>query len=124
MLFAGETSLGSQITGASTFSAEFASQGPRDKRGRSLRQLDLARRMFRYPCSYLIYSASFDNLPDLAKQRVYRRLWEVLSGQDTSSAFAHLSTADREAILEILRDTKSGLPAYWYSIRSIDARSH
>lgn len=113
MLFGGEAALECPIKGASNFTVEFEKQGPRDKRGRSLRQFDLTRRMFRYPCSYLIYSESFDHLPDLAKQRVYRRLWDVLSGEDHSPAFAHLSNADRQAILEILRDTKNGLPDYW-----------
>ncbi len=44
---------------------------------------------------------------------VYRRLWEVLSRQDKSKDFARLSTEDRQAILEILRDTKPSLPAYF-----------
>ena len=42
-----------------------------------------------------------------------RRLWEVLSGADTSNPFAHLSAADRAAVLAILRETKPGLPDYW-----------
>jgi len=113
MLFAGETPLQSRIAGTSGFAAEFAKQGPKDRRGRSLRQFDLTRRMFQYPCSYLIYSEAFDNLPEQARERIYRRLWDVLTGKDTSSAYAHLSTEDRMAILEILTDTKSGLPEYW-----------
>jgi hypothetical protein len=113
MLFAGETPLQSRIAGTSNFAAEFTKQGPEDHRGRSLRQFDLTRRMFQYPCSYLIYSEAFDHLPEQATQRIYRRLWEVLTGHDNSSTFNHLSTADRRAIYEILRDTKAGLPEYW-----------
>ena len=41
-----------------------------------------------------------------AKNYVYRRLREVLTGADTRLEFAHLSPSDRTAILEILRDTK------------------
>jgi hypothetical protein len=44
---------------------------------------------------------------------VYRRLYEVLRGRDESAKFARLTTADRRAILEIVRDTKSGLPDFW-----------
>ena len=69
--------------------------------------------MFKYPCSYLIYSAAFDGLPAEVKDYVYRRLWEVLSGQDTGKDFAHLSAADRQAAREILLETKPGLPGYW-----------
>jgi hypothetical protein len=61
----------------------------------------------------LIYSQAFEGLPERVRQRVYQRLWEVLSGQDQASKYAHLSTADRQAILDILRETKPGLPAYW-----------
>ena len=78
----------------------------RDAQGRSLRDFDLTRRLFRYPLSYVIYSPAFDALPDDAKGIFYRRLNEVLTGADTSEDFAHLSAADRTAILEILRDTK------------------
>jgi hypothetical protein len=67
----------------------------------------------KYPLSYLIYSPAFDGLPDLAKDRVYRRLWEVLSGRDEKKEFQHLSAEDRQTIVEILRETKPGLPAYW-----------
>ena len=119
MLFADEAPLQGKVAGTSTFAAEFANQGPRDRRGRSLRQFDLTRRLFRYPCSYLIYSEAFDNLPEPARQRVYRRLWEVLSGLDTSPIFKSLSVSDRQSILEILRETKPDLPEYWHSTSTI-----
>ena len=106
MLFVGETPLTDPVAGTSAFAAEFMKQGPRDKQGRSLRDLDLKRRLLRYPLSYLVYSKSFDGMPDSLKSYVSRRFHEVLSGQDTSPDFAHLSEADRKAILEILKDTK------------------
>jgi hypothetical protein len=89
------------------FSEEFVAQGPRDEQGRSLRQLDLTERLFRYPCSYLIYSQAFDTLPELTKKYIYGRLREVLGGQDRNEEFAHLSDADRKAIREILEETKA-----------------
>jgi hypothetical protein len=67
----------------------------------------------RYPCSYMVYSAAFDALPASLKDAVYRRLWTVLSGGDTSPRYAHLAQQDRQAIAEILRDTKPDLPAYF-----------
>jgi hypothetical protein len=60
----------------------------------------------------MIYSPSFDRLPQTAKDLVYRRMWEVLSGRDKAKRYARLSRADRDAVLEILRDTKPDLPAY------------
>ncbi len=106
LLFAGAAPLTAPVQGTSKFASEFAAQGPRDSKGRSLRDFDLKTRLFRYPLSYLIYSKAFDELPPPAKDYVYRRLREVLSGQDKSRTYAHLSDADRAAILEILRETK------------------
>jgi len=113
MLFAGEDPLKAPVAGVSTFTKTFPQRGPRDSRGRSLRDFDLKTRLFRYPLSYMIYDAAFDALPDMAKERVYRRLYDVLAGKDRAEAFAHLSAEDRRAILEIVRDTKKDLPAYW-----------
>jgi hypothetical protein len=96
----------SPISGNSGFDAWFQKQGPRDSRGRSLRELDLRTRLFRYPLSYLIYSDGFEGLPEYAKRYVYERLAQVLRGEDRSKPFAKLSAADRQAILEILSATK------------------
>ena len=113
LLFTDEAQLDGAIKGTSGFAAAFTARGPRDGRGRSLRELDLTTRMLRYPCSWMIYSAGFDALPPMARERIYRRLWEVLTGADQTAAYARLTPADRTAILEILRATKKGLPDYW-----------
>jgi hypothetical protein len=113
MLFADEARMKYPIEGISTFTKTFPQRGPRDKQGRSLRDFDLKTRMFRYPLSYFIYGETFDNLPAVAKDAVYRRLHKVLSGKEKGTRYARLSAADRRAILEILRETKPGLPAYY-----------
>jgi hypothetical protein len=113
LLFSEEARLTDPVRGTAPFAREFARRGVRDRRGRSLRDLELNRRLFAYPCSYLIYSAAFDALPGPVKDYVLRRLWDVLTGKDTSKDFAHLSAADRKAIREILLATKEGLPGYW-----------
>lgn len=113
MLFAGEAKIREPITGVSTFTQTFPERGPRDKRGRSLRDFDLRKRLFRFPLSYMIYSEAFDSLPDIAKQRIYRRLYDALAGKVANNQFGALEAEDRQAVLEILRDTKPGLPSYW-----------
>ena len=113
MVFADEEPLPAPVSGISTFRKTFPERGPRDSHGRSLRDFDLRTRLFRYPLSYMIYDAPFDALPATAKQRAYQRLLEILTGKDQSEAYARLSAADRHAILEILRETKGGLPADW-----------
>lgn len=112
MLFVDEVPL-QGVRGSSRFAEVFAARGPRDRSGRSLREFDLQRRLFRYPCSYMIYSPAFDALPQHAKEAIYRSLAEVLSGRDRSSKYSRLSATDRRAIVEILRDTKRDLPEYF-----------
>jgi hypothetical protein len=114
LLFIDETKLTDRVRGTSGFGERFAKSGPRDRQGRSLYELDLNRRLMKYPCSYLIYSPAFDALPATAKDAIYRRLWEVLSGDDRDDRYrTALSRADRQAIVEILRDTKKDLPTYF-----------
>lgn len=113
LLFIDEAPLTGGVAGGSGFAEQFPAAGPRDAKGRSLRQLDLERRLFRYPCSYMIYAPAFDALPAAAKSAVFARMWAILSGQEKAPAYARLSTADRQAIVEILRDTKPGLPDYF-----------
>jgi hypothetical protein len=115
LLMVDEYQLSEPIVGTTTFADEFAARGPFDSQGRSLRQFDLTQRLFRYPCSFLIYSDAFDGLPTRVREKVYQRLSEILTGQDQSEQFAHLTRADRQAILEILRETKKDLPESWIS---------
>lgn len=110
LLFIDEAPLDDPMRGNAGFETMFAGRGPFDRQGRTLRELDLQRRVFRYPCSYMIYTATFDRLPAAARSAIYRRMWEVLSGTDESPRYDRLSGADRRAIVEILRDTKPDLP--------------
>jgi hypothetical protein len=116
LLFVDEAPLPGPVSGSSGFAEKFAAQGPFDSHGRSLRQLDLHTRLLRYPCSYMIYSKAFDSLPEQARNAIYQRMWQVLSGAEKGSRYARLSLADREAIVEILRDTKPALPSYFHQV--------
>lgn len=106
MLFVEETPLTARITGSSAFAASFTQVGPRNKKGRSLREFDLERRLFRYPLSYMVYSEAFAKMPELARTRLRERLYEVLRGEDQSKVYAGLKPEDRAAVLEILEDTR------------------
>jgi hypothetical protein len=113
MLFVDEPPLPNPIRGSTAFAERFAASGPRDPKGRSLRDFDLSTRMFRHPLSYMIDSPQFDALPASARNAIYARLWNVLSGKDRSKEYARLTAADRGAIVEILRATRPGLPDYF-----------
>lgn len=109
LLFAEEFPLASSVKGTSDFAKDFQSRGLRDSQGRSLRDFDLTTRMFKYPCSYWIYSPAFDQLPPEVKNYVTKRLHDILTGKDESEKFAYLSADNRQALLEILTETKPGL---------------
>jgi hypothetical protein len=113
MLFANEAPLPAPVKGASSFSETFGQRGPRDQQGRSLRDFDLKTRLFRYPLSYMIYSDLFDGMEPAGRERVYRLLYDVLTGRNTDEKFDRISPVDRRAILEIVRATKRDLPEYW-----------
>jgi len=70
----------------------------------------------------MIYSEAFDGMPEIAKDWVYQRLYDVLSGKDSSQKFTRLSAEDRAAVLDIVRDTKSSLPRYWKT--SLDGEAY
>jgi hypothetical protein len=110
LLFVDEAPLAGPVRGTSTFAADFQARGRRDADGRSLRDLDLGRRLLRHPLSHLIYSESFDALPAPVLDYVLERLLGILTATTPQEQFAHLTPADRRAILEILVATKPGLP--------------
>jgi len=73
-------------------------------------RIDLERRLLRYPCSYMVYSAAFTALPRDVRGAILGRVWDVLSGRDASPKYARLSEADRRAVVGILRETLPDLP--------------
>lgn len=106
LLMVGEFQLTDAVSGSSEFATEFAARGIKDARGRSLRDFDLQTRLFKYPCSYLIYSDAFDALPKQVHDIVISRLTAILKGDDDSPEYEHLTPKLRREILEILVDTK------------------
>jgi hypothetical protein len=104
LLFVDEAPLPDRVRGNSGFTERFSKRGPRDRNGRSLYELDLGQHVFKYRCSYMIYSPAFDALPSRMKSAIYRRMWEVLSATSREA---------RQPLVEILRDTKADLPSYF-----------
>jgi hypothetical protein len=116
LLFIDEAPLPGKVEGNSGFAETFGAREPHDSKGRSLRQFDLQQHLMRYPCSYMIYSEAFDGLPSDIKGAIYQRMWQILSGQEPGTRYARLSLNDRKAVIDILRETKQGLPAYFKSL--------
>ncbi len=113
MLFADEFPLDGPIRGNTQFAQNFQDRAKAenqvDSKGRSLRDFDLQSRLFKYPCSYLIYSDAFRQLPLPVFDQVRQRLHEVLAASEPVQGFERLTKLDRTAILEILSETYPGL---------------
>ena len=111
LLFVGEVPPSVPLLPRPGFAERLEARTPKDHRGRSFGQLDLVNRLMRYPCSYMVYSEAFDGLSKVVKDAVYRRMLDVLSGNDVRIEYAHRSADDRRAIIEILRETKADFPS-------------
>lgn len=105
LLFIEEAPLPEPIRGSSGFTEVFAKRGP-------LREFDLKTRIFKVPCSYMIYSAAFDGMGPDALDAIYRQLHLVLMGKTGEKRYERLTLEDRRQILQTLQKTKKGLPEY------------
>lgn len=108
LLMANEAPLGDVVRGTSGFSEYFQSLGLQDAQGRSLRQLDLQERVFRYPLSYLIYSEAFAALPPALHDYLTGNLQRLLSADEDPADYPYLDAAKRQAILDIVNATAPG----------------
>ncbi|MCY2978761.1 MAG: hypothetical protein NTU79_08875 [Planctomycetota bacterium] len=108
LLFADEVELSSPIEGSPGFVQEFQARGPVDSKGRSFYQLDLKRRMFRYPCSFLILSEHFEGLPEPVSHYVRSRLREILAGRSKPPQGVRLSKPELDSIRMMLSEFKPG----------------
>jgi hypothetical protein len=115
LLFVGEAPIPTAIQGSTDFADAFRQRGPFDREGRSLREFDLHSRVFRYPCSYLIYSDSFKSLEESLRQRILNQLHDRLTTDTPPPKDAHLDRPTRVAIRQILTETLADLPAEWGS---------
>ena len=114
LLFAEEPALpAGGVEGDAAFKTDFLASRRAIPAGASLKDFDLKTRLFRYRCSYMIYSGVFQGLPDVLKQRVYQALRAALDPQAAGRDFAYLPATEKQAIRTILKGTLPGLPAGW-----------
>ncbi len=105
MLFVDEAPITGSMEGSSGYAEAFMAMGPKDARGRSLRELDLKTRLQKYPLSYMIYSPAFRGLAEAPRNLVMGKINRVLSGEISGPKYAHLTPQLRAEIREILQST-------------------
>jgi hypothetical protein len=108
LLMEGVVGLEEPMASSSAYDTWFQAQGPRDAQGRSLRELDLNRTVFRYPLSYLLYSEAFDALPPYFKDYVYSRIERSVQEGGMSAD----EQAARRTAVAILLATKPDFAAH------------
>lgn len=115
LLFADEVSLGDESwQDGGDYRAAFLKDRRPDQKGRALKDLRLAGRLFEHRCSYMIYSQSFAALPRPLREEVYFRLHTILTTD--VEAFDHLSGSEKQAIHEILTETLPEARDYWANL--------
>lgn len=113
MLFIDEAPLKHAIHSSSSCEKAFRNMGSEDSHERSLRDFSLETRLFESPCNYLIYSESFQSMPEKLKPKIYNKLWKILTGENNQPEFSKLSIASRKTIHSIPKETLPELPEYW-----------
>ncbi|MDB4722026.1 hypothetical protein OAF65_09935 [Verrucomicrobiales bacterium] len=108
LLFKEEFPLGGKVVDTSQagkFVTEFKAKGKTDSMGRSLRDLDLQGRLFKYRCSYMIYSKSFSAFPEILKNSVLNRIKEIMTSESPQLGYEYLEVEEKRAIFDILSGT-------------------
>ena len=88
-----------------SFQNVFCKDAPRSSDAGSLKDFNLAGRLFKNRCSYMIYSECFLSLPVQLKQRLYSRLVHALNPANPDTRYAHLTVEERSRITTILKRT-------------------
>lgn len=101
------------IKGNGIFEPAYARTRKPDSKNRSLRDLDLATRLFQFRCSPLIYSHSFATLPKELRDIILLKLAAGLQAAEPPASFKHLPKEERQAIFEIISATLPNLPVGW-----------
>lgn len=106
LFFKSEADVGEGVEGGEGFQKSFGSRFPRTGEGRSLADFQLYHRLFKYRCSYMVYSSSFRELPPRVKRAVLLRMHQALAGQNP--AVDWLKASERKKIVSILGETLPG----------------
>jgi hypothetical protein len=111
LLFSDEAPLPpSGVEGDEAYKMDFLRTRRATADGISLKDFDLKTRLFKYRCSYMIYSTVFSGLPTPMKDRIYRQLAAALSSTKPEKEYDYLPRTEKEAIRRILRATLTDFP--------------
>jgi hypothetical protein len=109
VLFADEVSLPTGgIAGDNEYREEFLRNRRTTKEGISLKDFELKTRLFKYRCSYMVYSPLFEGMPGPLKERVEHFLKQALDSTNPNPDYQYLPQEEKSAIRSILKTTLKG----------------
>jgi hypothetical protein len=109
LFFKGEAGLGEGIEGDPMFQKAFTARYPATADGETLAEFQLYRRVFKNPCSYMVYSEAFRCLPAPVKSRVMEKMKRALDGGHEGIDW--LKSSESRRIKRILAATLDGWDA-------------
>ena len=110
ILFADEAALPEGgIKGDAGFKEDFLNDRNEAASAFSLSEFDLKRRLFKYPCSYMVHSDLFGALPEVVRGRVLKELKARLADED--AGMGHISREEKRVIRGILSESLRGFAA-------------
>jgi hypothetical protein len=111
LLFENEAELGENgIEGDPAFQDAFSRRFPKTKDGRSLADFQLNDRLFKYRCSYMIYSGAFRSLPARIRSAVIAQLHTILNADPSPENHPGIKASERRRIAAILGETLPDWP--------------
>ncbi len=106
LFYKDEADLGENLEGDEAFQRVLGSRIPKTADGKSLADFQLFHRLFKYRCSYMIYSQAFADLPARVKRALLERMHDVLEGEESTVEW--LKETERKKIGAILAETLPG----------------
>ncbi len=126
LLFLDEAELTAPLKGTTSYQDWFQQQGKRDSKGRSLKDFDLETRLFRHRLSYLIYTDSFNKMPQTARLRVLREIYAFMNATDGELEQVwdvspeEFPWQERQSIVQIVAETLPDCPKFWKTTKQAD----
>ena len=114
LLFSREAKLTEPVVGTSRFQLDFEALVT-DDAGRSARQFDLQTRMLKVRLSYLIYSQTFAEQPQVLRRALASELLEATEETYHEAKQVELNAEDRQAIRELLQKS----PPAWFDFDGV-----
>jgi len=110
LVFDEEAALPAPLPGDTPFVREFVERGPKDRKGRTLRRLNLNDRLFEYHLSYLVHTNAIESLPSELHASLFDRILHVLNER---LGAGEITRTELQSVVEIAAEIVPNVPSEW-----------